>query len=65
MANDLKTEVVSEPEQPRKPQPVYYPPISRPRNKAELDALKALRDKALDATFGMLRGKEILPDELA
>ena len=65
MENDLKNGEIANPEQPHKPQPIYYPPISRPRTKAERDALKALRDKALDATFGMLRGKEILPDELA
>lgn len=65
MANDLKTAVVSKTKPPRTPQPVLHPPVSQPRTKAGRDALKSRRDKALDATFGMLRGKEILPDDLA
>lgn len=65
MANDLKPCVASKPGQPRKPQPVCLPLMSQPRTKAGRDALKARRDEALKATFGMLRGKEILPEDLA
>lgn len=65
MASDLKPGVASKPGQPCKQQPVYHPPRSQPRTKAGRDALKARRDEALKATFGMLRGKEILPEDLA
>lgn len=65
MANDLKEGAIAKPKPRRKSHQSFYPLTELPRTEAELAELKARRDKALDASFGILRGKEILPDELS
>lgn len=67
MANPVRKDVAAEWQEMRKPKPrrkaQRQNPLEKINTKEKVGDPKTQRDQALDATFGLLKGKGVLPED--